>query len=57
MLVICAVLVSYVSSQKGEFIIVGPHKTIICVLYGFIMKRKYCVGNFSACIITNNEYL
>ena len=33
-----------------------PHKTIICVPYGFIMRIKYFAGNFSACIITNNEF-
>ena len=51
MLVICAVLVSYVSSQKGEFIIVGR----ILLLYVGLMSRKYFAGNLMACIITNNE--
>ena len=53
MLVICAVLVSYMSSQKTEFIIVDhTRNTIVCVPYGSIMRRKYFAGNFSACIIT-----
>ena len=33
------------------------HKIIMCVPYGFIMRRKYFAGNFSPFIITNNEYL
>ena len=35
MLIICAVLVSYVSSQNGEFIIVS-HIRLLCVPYGFV---------------------
>ena len=53
MLVICAVLVSYMSSQKVEFIIVG-HTRLLYVPYGFIMRRMYFAGNFNAYIITNN---
>ena len=57
-LVICAVLVAYMRIKKGEFIIVSHTRLIcICVPYGFIMRRKYFAGNFSACIITNSEYL
>ena len=40
MLVIYAVLVFYVSSQKGVFIIVSQYMP-----YGFIMRRKYFAGN------------
>ena len=48
MLVIYAVLVFYVSSQKGEFIIVSH--TNVAMPYGFIMRRKHFAGNVSACI-------
>ena len=56
MLVICVVLVSYMCGQKGELYVILGHKRLLCVPYGFIMRRKYFAGNFSACVITNNEY-
>ena len=43
MLVVYAVFVFYVSSQKGEFIIVSH--TYVCMPYGFIMRRKYFAGS------------
>ena len=50
MLVICAVFISYVSSQKGDC----GKKTITYVPYGFIMRSKHFAGNFSPCVVTNN---
>ena len=49
---LCSPLVPYMSSQKGELIIVSSAQD-----YGFIIRRKYFVGNLSTCIITNSEYL
>ena len=45
LLVICALLVSHVSSQKHEFIIVSHTR----LLY----ERKYFAGNFSTYAATN----
>ena len=51
-LVICAVLVPYMSNQRGEFIIIGRTRlyvlcicVCVCVPYGFIMRRKYFAGH------------
>ena len=47
---------SLMSSQNGEFIFLGLPITYVHVC--FVMRRKYMqVCNFSACVITNNEYL
>ena len=56
MSVICAVLVSYMSSQKVIYISrLDVHSTITCVPNSFSIRRKHFAGNFSACVITNNE--
>ena len=52
MLVICAVLVSYVSGQKVNL---ATQDYYMCVLW--LYEIKYFAGNFSSCIITNNEYI
>ena len=48
MLVICAVLVPYMSSQKCKFIIFGHTR----LLYMCLMAKKVFAGNFSACILS-----
>ena len=45
MLVISVVLVSYTCGQKGELYVILGHKRLLCVPYGFIMRRKYFAGN------------
>ena len=53
MLVICAILVPYISSQKVEEAL---HNKVTCVANSFSIRRKHFAGNFSACVFTNNEY-
>ena len=43
--------------QKRRIYNCWLYKTITCVPYGFIMRRKYFAGNFSAHVITNSGYL
>ena len=59
MLVICAALVPYLSGHKGESIIISRalRNAIICMPNSFSIRRKHFAGNFSACVITNNEYI
>ena len=50
-----AVLVPYMSSQKGESITVLQIKGCYVCTLGFVIRRKYTflVINFSACLITS----
>ena len=41
-------------SQKGDTIFLG---SITCVPNSFSIRRKHFAGNFSACVITNNEFI
>ena len=43
--------------EQPIVIIIVYTRLLICVPYGFIMRRKYFAGHFSACFITNSEYL
>ena len=65
--VICAVLVSYASSQKGEFVILGHTRLVyvqyVCALYvaplleeGTYFASTYVCTLNSPCVITNNDY-
>ena len=55
MLIICAFLVPYTSSQKETYNH-QLHKT--CVPYGFIMRSTFVqLANFSAYVISNSEHL
>ena len=51
MLLIYVLFVTYMSSQKGEFIIFGCTRLLCVCLVDLI---KHFAGNFSACI---NKYL
>ena len=41
MMIICAVLVSYMSSQKGEFVFLGSGNIITSVPNSFSIRRKH----------------
>ena len=47
MLVICALLVLTCAVTKGALKVVGCARLITRVPYGFVIRRKYFVGNLS----------
>ena len=53
----CARLVPYMSSQKGEFVFSGSAQYNSHVSNNISIRSKHFAGNFSTCVITDSEYI
>ena len=54
-LVICAVLVPFMGSQKSEYIHISRLCTIQLNVAALVLEESILLVTFSACVSTNNE--